>query len=965
MAMKIRRVKLREAHSKINGAKSFCCVLWDNEAKHIVTSSSSESVIAVHDPLLPSASPKILRHHSDGVTALSLSPNSTCLASGSIDRSVKLYKFPGGEFQTNVTRFTLPIRVLAFNKSGSILAAAGDDEGIKLINTIDGSIARVLKGHRGSVTGVEFDPNSEYLASVDSIGTVIIWELLSGTAVHTLKSIAPDTGLDFSALNVLCWSPDGETLAVPGLRNDVVIYDRDTAEKLYSLRGDHMQRICFLAWSPNGQYMATSGIDQQLLIWEVDQRQDICRHTFDETICCMAWKPTGNSLAVIDVMGNYGVWDSVIPSSMKSPTEGLLDLKYKNSNGLLFIDEEDQDLSASCSLSDLGGGSHGDSIETSRKRIRKSYAYDARLEVDDVDEVDTLTKTESHRAVHPKKSASNGNGRCGTVLASAGINMQEAFQPGFTPSQPGKRHFLCYNMLGCITTRENDGCSHVEIEFHDTGRGPRVPSMTDYFGFSMAALNEYGSVFASEMKGNNKISTLMYRPFSSWANNSEWSMRFEGEEVKAVALGTGWVAAVTSLNFLRIFTEGGLQRSILSLDGPVVTAAGLRDQLAVVTHASHCLPSGDQMLEFRLFNIRKGTLSLRGNLPLTPGSFLNWFGFSEEGYLSYYDSKGSLRMYTNQFGGSWFPIFSSIKTKTNNNYWVVGLNAKKLFCIVCKSPDLYPQVMPKPVLTLLDFSFPLASSDLGAEGLENEFMLNNLHLSQIETKIEEMASTGKDTAALDDEAFDVEAAQDKCILKLISYCCNGDKLVRATELVKHLSMEKSVKGAIKLVTTMKLPNLAERFSSILEERMRENANESNDMTTLRSSEFTNPEVASHTMPTCPKSSEGEENIKSVSPMLVKKSSLEDDGNVKQSNSSGNCKDKSERMDKRMSVREGASASNIRNREDQPKRTIEVANRVEISRPSNPFAKSVSGTNQKSSSLLESLKKMKAEGNFKN
>lgn len=36
-------------------------------------------------------------------------------------------------------------------------------------------------------------------------------------------------------------------------------------------------------------------------------------------------------------------------------------------------------------------------------------------------------------------------------------------------------------------------------------------------------------------------------------------MRFEGEEVKAVAIGDGWVAAVTSLNFLRIFTRGGLQ----------------------------------------------------------------------------------------------------------------------------------------------------------------------------------------------------------------------------------------------------------------------------------------------------------------------------------------------------------------------------------------------------------------------
>lgn len=40
--------------------------------------------------------------------------------------------------------------------------------------------------------------------------------------------------------------------------------------------------------------------------------------------------------------------------------------------------------------------------------------------------------------------------------------------------------------------------------------------------------------------------------------------------------------------------------------------------------------------------------------------------------------------------------------------------------------------------------------------------------------------------------------------------------MRATELVKLLSMEKSVKGAIKLVTALKLPNLAERFSTILE-----------------------------------------------------------------------------------------------------------------------------------------------------
>lgn len=46
-----------------------------------------------------------------------------------------------------------------------------------------------------------------------------------------------------------------------------------------------------------------------------------------------------------------------------------------------------------------------------------------------------------------------------------------------------------------------------------------------------------------------------------------------------------------------------------------------------------------QMLEFTVFKISTGTQSLKGRLPLTPGSHLAWFGFSEEGQLSSYDSK--------------------------------------------------------------------------------------------------------------------------------------------------------------------------------------------------------------------------------------------------------------------------------------------------------------------------------------
>lgn len=37
-------------------------------------------------------------------------------------------------------------------------------------------------------------------------------------------------------------------------------------------------------------------------------------------------------------------------------------------------------------------------------------------------------------------------------------------------------------------------------------------------------------------------------------------MRFPAEEeVKAVAIGSGWAAAATSQHFLRVYTEAGLQ----------------------------------------------------------------------------------------------------------------------------------------------------------------------------------------------------------------------------------------------------------------------------------------------------------------------------------------------------------------------------------------------------------------------
>ncbi|KAF6171753.1 hypothetical protein GIB67_007274 [Kingdonia uniflora] len=109
--------------------------------------------------------------------------------------------------------------------------------------------------------------------------------------------------------------------------------------------------------------------------------------------------------------------------------------------------------------------------------------------------------------------------------------MQECFQPGYTPVQAGKRRFLYYNMIGCITTMEHEGYSYIE-----------------------------------------------------------WSMRFESDEVKVVALGTCWVAAITSLNYLRIFTDGGLQ---VHSNSPPTNSNGNHDSAPGFVCLNHCVKHGE------------------------------------------------------------------------------------------------------------------------------------------------------------------------------------------------------------------------------------------------------------------------------------------------------------------------------------------------------------------------------------
>ncbi|GAQ80939.1 hypothetical protein KFL_000660340 [Klebsormidium nitens] len=778
-------------------------IAWSTNGKHVLTGGCDGKVTIAVAPSKDVEAKTVcsINDHEEPITALAVSPSGKHFASAAEDHIVKLYSYPDGRFDSNVTRFALPLRSLAFSATGGTLAAGGDDEGIRLISVADASISQVLKGHRGSVSSLAFDPQHTLLGSSGSDGTILVHDIEAAKVVHELREVAPKGKSEEGFGNTVGWHPDGKLMAVPGAENQILVIDRVSGEVAFSLSDIHTQAVATLAWSPNGRYLASADRDQVVLIWDMAKRDVLGRYDHVADISGLAWRPGGNDLAVADWGGNYGIWESAIPFHLPSPCGSSEAVEPEVSLRFSMHDSDEDDNSPRNSQGTSSGDPEldGDDEEAPGKETR--HAPPAK---------------KAAKPVAKEGSALAKETRDEVRIVAAAVPMQPPFQSGGTSGNTSRRHFLVYNMLGCVTSQQEEGHATVQVEFHDTSRaGSRLPALTDFFGFTMAALGDAGALLAAPKRGGKSPSALMFRPLSSWAPNAEWSVRLpESEEVLAIALGRSFIAAATSLGVLRIFSLAGVQRFVASLSGPVVSLAAHESRLAVVTHAGAPLPDGSQVLEVAQWDIGSHALcGPRGaplRLALSPKATLTWLGFTEEGQLATYDSQGMLRVLVEEMGGCWVPFFSSASERksASERHWVVGVGDKDLYCILCKAdgPDAQPQVTPRPVLRLLPLALPLLPGDSAA--LEEEGVRLTLQRARAQAH-----------PRREEEILGLETALDRNLVRQMAAACAGDNAVRALELASQLVLHKSLEGARLYASTLRMGALADRISALQQDQM--------------------------------------------------------------------------------------------------------------------------------------------------
>ncbi|MEW6740098.1 MAG: caspase family protein [Nitrospirota bacterium] len=232
--------------------------------------------------------------HSDNVAAIVFSPDGKYLASGSPDKSVRIWEIDTGR-EIRTLKLDQPIvghNSVKFSPDGKFLASAEAEGFIRLWDIFTGkelkkfpiAISEKLEKDEfltSSAIAIAFSPNGKSLivaaeiyfhrreASYRKIKSIInLWDIKTGK----LNKIIP---VHTERISDMALSPDGKyVLLGSGTDNAVIQLDIKTGKEMRRFAG-HSKTVHSVAVSPNGEYVASGSEDKTIVMWHIKSGKKI------------------------------------------------------------------------------------------------------------------------------------------------------------------------------------------------------------------------------------------------------------------------------------------------------------------------------------------------------------------------------------------------------------------------------------------------------------------------------------------------------------------------------------------------------------------------------------------------------------------------------------------------------------------------------------------------------------------
>ncbi|MUG99317.1 protein kinase [Scytonema sp. UIC 10036] len=202
-----------------------------------------------------------LKSHSENVRAVSLSADGQTLASGSGDNTIKIWQTRTGQLLNTLRGHSQPVWSVTLSRDGQTLVSGSEDNTIKIWNVRTGELLRTLNGHTSAVFSLALTPDGLTLVSGSQDKTIKIWNLQTGKLIRTLEDHT-------DAVRSVTISPDGQKFASGSWDNTIKVWNITTGKLLRSISG-HSDRVVAVAFGFDGETLASASVDKTVKIWDL------------------------------------------------------------------------------------------------------------------------------------------------------------------------------------------------------------------------------------------------------------------------------------------------------------------------------------------------------------------------------------------------------------------------------------------------------------------------------------------------------------------------------------------------------------------------------------------------------------------------------------------------------------------------------------------------------------------------
>lgn len=249
--------------SEVNAVAVYLDSNLDNS---IIASTHDNKTICIWD-FKTQRLKRAVHGHTKPVTSVAFSPDGKILATGSDDKTIKLWNQDYQEIHTLVGHQHV-VKSVAFSPNGQIIASGSWDKTVRLWDITTGK-GIVLAGHKLQVSAVTFSPDGKFLASASFDKTVRLW--INNTHQYSLSNILSSHTW---AVTAVAFSPDGKILATGSDDNTIKLWDINTGEEFATLTG-HSWSITALVFNFDGTLLISASKDKTVKVWQVSNTEEI------------------------------------------------------------------------------------------------------------------------------------------------------------------------------------------------------------------------------------------------------------------------------------------------------------------------------------------------------------------------------------------------------------------------------------------------------------------------------------------------------------------------------------------------------------------------------------------------------------------------------------------------------------------------------------------------------------------